>query len=101
MDCYYLCFSSFIQEQYRGTKTIVVKSFGLLRALARGNDIVQRRIYDRMDSLLKVRVVEAEACMALKEVRLGESLRRMRAIFLRSGFHRQSVDLPQSPASPA
>jgi hypothetical protein len=28
-------------------------------------------------------------------------LRRMRAIFLRSGFHRQSVDLPQSPASPA
>ena len=57
------------QEQYRGIKTIVIKSLQLLRALSKGNDLVQRRIYERMDNLLKVRVVEAEIAVALKEVR--------------------------------
>lgn len=56
------------QEQYRGIKTIVIKSLQLLKALAKGNDLVQRRIYDRMDGLLKVRVVESEAARALREV---------------------------------
>ncbi len=57
------------QEQYRGIKTIVIKSIRLLKALAKGNDVVQKRIYDRMDSLLKVRVVESEIALALKEVK--------------------------------
>ena len=51
-----------------GIKTIVIKSIRLLKALARGNDVVQKRIYDRMDTLLKVRVVESEIALALKEV---------------------------------
>ena len=60
---------SFPQEQYRGIKTIVIKSLRLLRALAKGNEQVQKRIYGRMDSLLKVKVVESEVAMTLKEVR--------------------------------
>ena len=46
----------------------MIKSLHLLRALAQGNDLVQRRIYDRMDSLLRIRVVESEVALALKEV---------------------------------
>ena len=46
----------------------MIKSIRLLKALARGNDVVQKRIYDRMDTLLKVRVVESEIALALKEV---------------------------------
>ena len=45
----------------------MVKSIRLLRALARGNDAVQKRIYDRMDTLLKIQVVESEIALALKE----------------------------------
>ena len=48
----------------------MIKSIRLLKALARGNDVVQKRIYDRMDTLLKVRVVESEIALALKEVRI-------------------------------
>ncbi len=55
-------------EQYRGTKAIVIKSARLLKALARGNDSVQKRIYDRMDTLLRIEVVESEIALALKEV---------------------------------
>ena len=56
------------QEQYRGIKTIVIKNIRLLKALARSNELVQRRIYDRMDTLLRVRVVESEVALVLKEV---------------------------------
>ena len=43
----------------------MIKSIRLLKALARGNDVVQKRIYDRMDTLLKVRVVESEESLWL------------------------------------
>ena len=59
------------QEQYRGIKTIVIKNIRLLKALAKSNEVVQKRIYDRMDTLLKVRVVESEIALALKEVSPG------------------------------
>lgn len=62
------------QEQYRGIRTIVVKSIHLLRYLAKGNDLVQKRIYDRMDALLKVQVVESEIASALKEVKFDDKL---------------------------
>lgn len=58
-----------VQEQYRGIQTVVKKSLKLLEALANGNDLVQRRIFDRMDSLLKVEAVECQIASVLKKVR--------------------------------
>lgn len=58
-----------VQEQYRGIQTVVKKSLKLLEALANGNDLVQRRIFDRMDSLLKVEAVECQIASVLKKVK--------------------------------
>jgi inositol 1,4,5-triphosphate receptor type 1 len=59
-----------VQEQYRGLEYILKKCLCLLKALARGNDLVQMRIFERLDTLLKINVVESEVAEALKEVRL-------------------------------
>ena len=59
-----------LREKYRGTREVVTRSLRLLSALARGNDLVQRRIYDRMDTLLKVKGVEREVATTLTEVHL-------------------------------
>jgi len=42
---------------------------GLLKSLARGNDFVQLRMFERLDILLKIKVVESDVAIALKEVR--------------------------------
>ena len=63
----YFSFSS--QEQYRGLETILKKCLKLLKALARGNDLVQLRMFERLDNLLRIKVVEADLAIALKEVR--------------------------------
>ena len=60
---------SVVQEQYRGLELILKKCLGLLKALARGNDFVQLRMFERLDILLKIKVVESDVAVALKEVR--------------------------------
>ena len=57
-----------VQEQYRGLELILKKCLGLLKALARGNDFVQLRMFERLDILLKIKVVESDVAVALKEV---------------------------------
>ena len=57
------------QEQYRGIEEILKKSLKLLKSLARGNDVVQMRMFERLDTLLKIKVVESDLAIALKEVR--------------------------------
>ena len=57
-----------MQEQYRGLETILKKCLNLLKALARGNDLVQLRMFERLDNLLRIKVVEADLAIALKEV---------------------------------
>jgi len=48
-------------------ETILKKCLKLLKALARGNDLVQMRIFERLDSLLKIKVVEVDMAVALRE----------------------------------
>ncbi len=62
----------YLQEQYRGMEEILKKSLQLLKALARGNDLVQMRMFERLDTLLKIKVVESELAITLKEVSTGE-----------------------------
>ena len=57
-----------VMDQYRGLEIIMKKSLKLLKALARGNDVVQSRMFERLDPLLKIKVVEPEMAIALKEV---------------------------------
>jgi len=57
------------QEQYRGLETVLKKCLKLLKALARGNDMVQMRIFERLDNLLKIKVVEVDLAVALREVK--------------------------------
>lgn len=59
------CFS---QEQYRCLEGILKKCLKLLASLARANDFVQMRMFERLDILLKIKVVESEVAIALKEV---------------------------------
>ena len=47
---------------------IMSKCIELMRALARGNDSVQKRVYARLDSLLKVPLVVGQMALALREV---------------------------------
>lgn len=59
------------QEQYRGMRDIFKRAFYLLKLLARENEQVQTHIFDRLDILLDVRVVESDLAVALKEVRVA------------------------------
>ena len=47
---------------------ILRKCLALLKALARSNDVVQSRMFERLENLLKIKVVEADMAVALKEV---------------------------------
>ncbi|XP_070538210.1 inositol 1,4,5-trisphosphate-gated calcium channel ITPR3-like [Ptychodera flava] len=60
-----------VNEQYKGLQNIFKKCFELLRVMARGNDVVQRRLYDRVDVLLNIKGAEAEMARALTEVFTG------------------------------
>ncbi|CAH1798283.1 unnamed protein product [Owenia fusiformis] len=85
-------------EQYRGIRSIMTTSLKLLKALAKGNDSVQRRIYDRLDSLLRVRCVECELAAALKEAFAGNQTtcqkvlpRQIQRIVLLTAEHKEEV----------
>ncbi|ELT91343.1 hypothetical protein CAPTEDRAFT_201920 [Capitella teleta] len=56
-----------LMEQYRGLEEILKKSLKLLKALAMGNDVVQMRMFERLDELLRIKVVESDIAIALKE----------------------------------
>ena len=62
------CFD--LKEKYRCIEEILRKSLQLLKALALGNEVVQLRMFDRLDTLLTIKGVESELAIALKEVRL-------------------------------
>lgn len=66
-------------EQYRGIESVLKKSLKLLRYIARGNNVVQMRLFERLDSLLEIRVVEADLAVALKEVSNISIVRRNHA----------------------
>lgn len=51
-------------------KDIFKKTLYLLKLLAKENDSVQSHIFDRLDILLDVKVVESDLAIALKEVRI-------------------------------
>ena len=58
-----------LQEQYAGMRDIFKKTLYLLKLLARENEAVQHHIFERLDILLEVRVVESDLAIALTEVR--------------------------------
>nr|XP_006825393.1 PREDICTED: inositol 1,4,5-trisphosphate receptor type 1-like [Saccoglossus kowalevskii] len=60
-----------LMEQYSGLQAIFKKCFAFLQVMARGNEIVQKRLYDRLDVLLDVKGAEAEMAKALTEVFTG------------------------------
>ena len=73
-------------DQYRGLEEILKKSLQLLKAIARGNDVVQTRMFEKLDTLLKIKVVEPELAIALKEVS-HQSRQSERAIALKEVSH--------------
>ncbi|GFN95264.1 inositol 1,4,5-trisphosphate receptor type 1 [Plakobranchus ocellatus] len=58
-------------EQYGGMTSVFRKTLYLLKLLARENDAVQMHIFERLDILLDVRVVENDLAVALREVFYG------------------------------
>ena len=50
-------------------RRIFEKSFTLLRVMARGNEHVQQRLFDRLDMILNVRGAEPKMAECLTEVR--------------------------------
>ncbi|BFZ19741.1 hypothetical protein BsWGS_22780 [Bradybaena similaris] len=58
-------------EQYGGMTSVFRKTLYLLRLLARENETVQLHIFERLDILLDVRVVENDLAVALREVFYG------------------------------
>ena len=79
-----------LQDQYRGLKLVFEKSFRLLTVLARGNPVVQKHIFDRLDSLLETEGAEADLAESLTEVRALASLFNQihNASSLGAGLHR-------------
>ena len=65
---YYRNVSLPLQEQYSGIRTIFQKCFTLLKVMARGNEVVQQRLFDRLDMLLNIKGAEPEMAEALIEV---------------------------------
>lgn len=49
-------------------RDIFRKTLYLLKLLARENEVVQHHIFERLDILLEVRVVESDLAIALTEV---------------------------------
>ncbi|KAK3610322.1 hypothetical protein CHS0354_029791 [Potamilus streckersoni] len=58
-------------QQYSGMTDIFKKAFYLLKLLARENGRVQHHIFERLDILLDVHVVQSDLAIALKEVFCG------------------------------
>lgn len=49
-------------------KDVFKKTFYLVKLLARENERVQLHLFDRIDDILDVRIVESDLAIALKEV---------------------------------
>ncbi|XP_076454279.1 inositol 1,4,5-trisphosphate-gated calcium channel ITPR3-like isoform X3 [Babylonia areolata] len=60
-------------DQYEGLRRVFQKTFMLLRAMARGNRVVQGRLFDRLDMLLSKEGAAAELSECLTEVFTGNS----------------------------
>ena len=59
-----------LAEQYQGMKATLQASFRLLKAISRGNAVVQGRLFDQLDFLLAVKGAEAEMAEAVLEVNI-------------------------------
>lgn len=68
------------QEQYQGLQKVFSKTFQLLRAMARGNFEVQRRLFDRLEMLLSKEGAVMELAECLIEV--GDSNTLLAIFFL-------------------
>ncbi|XP_065834186.1 inositol 1,4,5-trisphosphate receptor type 3-like isoform X2 [Oscarella lobularis] len=66
------------RKEYEGLREVFRKCFSLLQALARGNAVVQQRLYSRLDRLLTIRGAEAQMANALAEVFTGNQEMCMR-----------------------
>ena len=62
-----------LAEQYQGMKATLQSSFKLLKAMARGNAVVQGRLFDQLDFLLNVKGAEPEMADAVLEVSCNDS----------------------------
>nr|KAG5691426.1 hypothetical protein BaRGS_016342 [Batillaria attramentaria] len=62
-----------LSEQYSGLHKVFQKTFTLLRFMARGNKVVQGRLFDRLDVLLSKEGAPAELAECLTEVFTGNS----------------------------
>ena len=58
-----------LAEQYQGTKATLQSCFKLLKAMARGNSLVQGRLFNQLDFLLNVKGAEPEMADAVIEVK--------------------------------
>ncbi|KAH3809582.1 hypothetical protein DPMN_137955 [Dreissena polymorpha] len=55
-------------DQYKGLRQVFEKTFTLMRRLAKGNEVVQERLFDRLDLLLATEGAAPELAEALTEV---------------------------------
>ncbi|KAL8600021.1 hypothetical protein ACOMHN_057790 [Nucella lapillus] len=87
-------------DQYGGLRRVFQKTFMLMRAMARGNHVVQGRLFDRLDMLLSKEGAAAELSECLTEVFTGNSSTCMKVLGYQVqkvmslvGSHRE--DIPQ------
>ena len=67
---------------------VIIKSFKLLTALAHGNNSVQQRVFDRIESLLRIKGFEKHIALLLKEVyRLITIISKCYAFLLKAVCH--------------
>lgn len=59
------------QDQYTGQRKVLQRAFILLKLMARGNKLVQSRLYDRLDMLLSKKGAEEELAECITEVMNG------------------------------
>ena len=57
-----------MQEQYKGTQGVFQRCFTLLKLMARGNERIQKRLFDRLNMLLSIEGAVPEMADALIEV---------------------------------
>lgn len=90
-----------LRHVYQGVLDIFKACLGLLRELARKNEVVQQALFDRLDFLMKIPCCEQEIGLALCEVfRYNESLclqvsphtiRALMAMLARNSIHAPSI----------
>lgn len=60
--------SSINLNQQPGVQSVIVRAIKLLRALCKGNETVQRRVFDCFDTVLRVKGLENDAALLLRDV---------------------------------